>query len=686
MRNFSIPDTKTSLSNSSNIGHKNQSTSASSPSFEEVPGQQLTGSFPPFEVLLSWLTYSYDKTGEWPLPPLERRAPVSNAYQKVIPDTTSIVEDNQACSETNKNRSLWVVRSEERVQDAKLSQNIQYFTGFDYVNSSYFAEATRLIEKYAEPFISEELLFGCKRVLSLIITWCNFPLFNGWSNRQGHWMVLGTAHCARELKMRIANFKNCVVQLELAGLIVTGRAGIDVLTRPAFEQLQYDCSIVEKDFGKEAATFWSRHSIQSKTTVYSLPEQLELDLTLPASNPFIVRKDLTTVFPKKQERLECSTETEALTGKTDVEAGKDFKALITQVSSQYGSFPGVLCHDKLIHDVDNNTVPISCCEKIDEGGLDSENTRRLKRSPLPVSNSLELAGRLTSEQKLKFEFLDNQAKFEGYCRKDGRATLDTQEAFRFALMEQLTFEQIELRYSQVSEMWSKGYCKRNPIGLLHWAISHNCDPRGYDNADDNPIAKQSEPLVFELDSVTTHSQLESITSSSKPRSSTTTSYIDDRLGKNNYRRSGEWNNRFSSARGAKKTNRSFPVATKLLEERRSSVKDLAVGDDLSETKVETVVIQPGSLPENLAELWHEIVDYDLAGRFRLEERQLANLSDSRLEPATNTEIPETQKQLRIVLRSIVEETQLELATRNTIGLAIRQKLGPGYKIVFTSPV
>lgn len=693
MRNFSIPDTQKKLYNESpNKKLKVRSASPLVHNLEEAPNQNFAGSLPPFDVLLSWLTYTYNQTGEWPLPPTAPALEMPNDHQNLSLDACSSIEDGVSSrvretgrttdTENNKNKGLWIVSGEETSQNVKSSQVLPYSTGFDYVNSVYFIEATRLIEKYANPFIEEELLFGCKRVLSLIIAWCHFTLFSEWSNRRGCWMILATAHCARELKMRIASFKDCVAQLEETGLIVTGQAGADILTRPAFEQLQYDCSRVGKDLGKEAATFWSRHSVQSKTIVYGLPKRLELDATLPAFNPFVTGKDLPAQIYEEWEGHQDSLDGHTDGRKTVASNGKDQEGVSSKLSVQFGSFPGVPCYDELIHDVDETITYVSSSERTDSESS-SNASCSLKTS---LSSPSEFTAGLTPQQKLKFEFLNNQASFAGYCRKDGRATLDTPEALRFALVEQLTFEQIELRYSQVNEMWSKGYCKKNPIGLLHWAITQNCDPRGYDDKQDTLVRRQQEEhSVFEAGSVFSEATEKPLVTTSKSYSSYFTPDSNNRLAKGNYSRFSGKNNRSNNAGGAKKVDRSFSAALKLIEERHNRVEDFTVGEALQEELLEVAPTQPASLPEDLTQLWREIVDYNLSGRFRLNSQDLANLSNSRLELVDCTKPTQSQRQLQVVLRSVVEESGLGLTTRNTIRLAVRQRIGSGYDLVFTSP-
>jgi hypothetical protein len=74
------------------------------------------------------------------------------------------------------------------------------------------------------------------------------------------------------------------------------------------------------------------------------------------------------------------------------------------------------------------------------------------------------------------------------------------------------------------------------------------------------------------------------------------------------------------------------------------------------------------------EIW-EMVQEDLAGRYRLEEFALKLLAGSRLEVEGQN--------IRVVLNSIWQERGLGLAARSAIGLALRQRLGVSYELFFT---
>ncbi|HEX2912208.1 MAG TPA: hypothetical protein VH186_15470, partial [Chloroflexia bacterium] len=493
MRNFTISETLVQDDSKRTNVRGEQAISQNTRNIGENVAS-FTTAFPPFDVLLSWLKYTYHQTGEWPLPP-EELQPGQPAVQNTPSVKSYNIRGNQneqskevkntGANET-RTKGLWVVPDTLTSQKTKAEDKVQHCsTNFDYVNSCYFAEASRLVANCTTQSIQDSLLFGCKQVLSLIIAWCRFPLFNGISNRQGRWMILATAHCSRELRMRVSQFRECVEELEAAGLIVTGQAGNGMIERYAFEQLRYDCTNSGKLAGTEASKYWGRHSVQTKTLVYRLGETVELDSTLPAFNPFISGKDENIEFDDR-ERPCTASESEITNGEDLTIPGKDLELQTIKYNTNSGSFPGIHGYDKLIHDVDDGAITFFSKTKTVKDicpvrNVVSTNSSEMSSKSFPSFCNFdpEQLGRLTTEQRARFDFLNNQASFEGYCRKDGRATLDTQEALKFALMQNLSFEVLQLRYNQVREMWTHGHCKRNPIGLLHWAIVNNCDPRGY---------------------------------------------------------------------------------------------------------------------------------------------------------------------------------------------------------------
>lgn len=77
----------------------------------------------------------------------------------------------------------------------------------------------------------------------------------------------------------------------------------------------------------------------------------------------------------------------------------------------------------------------------------------------------------------------------------------------------------------------------------------------------------------------------------------------------------------------------------------------------------------------VGEVW-KVVQEDLAGRYHLGDTTLRLLEGSRLEVCSH--------KMQVMLGSIWQERELGLAARSAIGLALRQRLGMGYELAFTS--
>jgi hypothetical protein len=117
----------------------------------------------------------------------------------------------------------------------------------------------------------------------------------------------------------------------------------------------------------------------------------------------------------------------------------------------------------------------------------------------------------------------------------------------------------------------------------------------------------------------------------------------------------------------------------VLSNRENPNLPLNYGREEGEQKIilDSKEIQP-AFQEDPARLWAAICE-DLMGRFHLSPAGQALLSGSSLNIKA-----ENGRCLEVVLRSIWEERQLDALTRNLIKLAIRQRLGPGFDVTYTS--
>jgi hypothetical protein len=161
-------------------------------------------------------------------------------------------------------------------------------TGYPYRYSPYFKSAEKLIQKQATGLIPADLLVDCKLVLTLIVAWCNYSLFNSeGSSRKGEWMTLSRVKMARELGKQDARIGECLHELARVGLISYGLAGEEfgVIGSEEFDWLAYDCKYLPRLQGSVAANWWGARSCQKKRTLFYrllvMPEEV-----LPVFEPF----------------------------------------------------------------------------------------------------------------------------------------------------------------------------------------------------------------------------------------------------------------------------------------------------------------------------------------------------------------------------------------------------------------
>ncbi|HEX2909941.1 MAG TPA: hypothetical protein VH186_03980, partial [Chloroflexia bacterium] len=140
---------------------------------------------------------------------------------------------------------------------------------------------------------------------------------------------------------------------------------------------------------------------------------------------------------------------------------------------------------------------------------------------------------------------------------------------------------------------------------------------------------------------------------------------------------------FSERKKVKNFGQNFSLLQKKVEVSDNNSESEIIEDLVNETILNEMSVQTPTCLQDSVTIWQDILDYDLAGRFKLSRSELDLLIGSRLE--LNVDVAQgSEKQLRVLLRSAFEENQLGLTTRNVIQLAIRQKLGPGYMLSFTS--
>lgn len=562
---------------------------------------------PPPQVLFAWLAYIYETTGEWVMPPT-----LDNHQSGSISGITAL------------NSSSYVTTTNNQEDDSSRITG----SGFDYVNSIYFAEAERLIKTCAKKPVKPELVFGTKLVLAFIIAWCQTPLFKGMNKRQGEWMFLATEHAVRELKMRTGSFKLYLDELQASGLLAASPASQGIITQEEFEQLKSDLTRLSNQTKPEQANFnlyFKPRSIQNKSVIYRLLVATELKRELPIFNPFVLNKE-----PDREglgtTKRDDGKDQESLASRTKPGkiARKVLKVVPVENKTFEKTFPVNTCHDSNNYNYDKTKHDHAMSRELEisKTGKALANTKtatqKSKKSPEYLSQEL------SAEEQAKFDFLHKQATFAGYSHKDGQITLDSREALKFALNSALTLGQIKACYDQVNNLWCKGECHKNPLGLLHWMLRTIDKPKS--NSD----------------------------RSSRP---------------NNSRKQQEARKRESWQSATRRTTS--------IEQRTSSTaisNSIKVDDKVAEI---TTVSKITTLPDPKW-LWELIKQDDLVGRFRLSQSDLKLLEGSQLQLERNRE----RCQVVLVLHSALEERQLGHITRNIIELALRQRLGSGFKLIF----
>ncbi len=626
------------------------------PGIQAGPPSSTSFVAPPAEVLWAWLSYIYQTTGEWLMPP----GSIPTAATKPVPDTqaqapnletppllassststplevntTSMPKNSNQVNPTSSGISYQLpiptmipfapVASSNEVKTRTITRSpvvvapnsvIAGTSNFNYATSIYFQEAGRLVEHFAQKPIAPEQNFGVKLVLSLVIAWCMTPLFY---ERDG-WMTLAFERGARELKLRAEVFKSHLNALQTAGLIKFGPVSSGIINRQEFEQLRYDCATLGQEFGCGENGIWKPRTLQEKTIIYRLAIQPELRPDLPVFKPFptnspsmrndLPKAELSGEPPQKSFYTSEGRWEQTQPPRKDVTLPITFpERPATDLESTIKSFP-VLPYHGIVHEINDN-------------------------EDVAPSN-------LTSEQTMIYNFLNQEASFAGFSRPDGRKTLDSREVIKFAQNPALTLEIAQERYQQVNQMWVNGECRKNPLGLLHWALSRACELR---TEDENIVSSKSQPTF----------NRKSAQAKSYPRQKAT-------------RKPSGWEKVV--------TNTSEVVGSNV-----SDTPDLLPYNQNQETHI-TKVLPGASSLNNLSEIWEELRSEDLVRRFRLTQEEITLLEGSHLHLNDSVE---NSRSVVIVLRSALENQILNRMARSTIGLALRQRLGPGYKIIFTS--
>jgi hypothetical protein len=598
---------------------------------------------PPPALLWEWLSYIYQTTGEWWRPPVKVKAPAAGParnnpvfsvddFQEYLkqsnptarPGASGTTRSAAGVAGVHNYTNLKALPSRAEMNPkASLDRAALAKTGFNYRASCYFEEAGRLLEQAAATGTRVTDPENCRSALALIIAWSRFSLFMTTRIGGAGWMALSFSRCASELTMRASKFKSCLDELETAGIIQLCRLAESPLSAADLEGLQKG----RTNLTGLAARFWNAHFFQKHTTLYLL--KAETSLSLPEFNPF--RETL--------NRL----------GKTS--------AAETGLS---GSFPLVCINES------NNEMD----EKNNKRAHKYYSHKEAAAGPVEAVSSLDLPARpgkleslianLTLEEKAIYDFLSVEARFEGFYRlEDHRETLDCWEALKFATTGKYTLDQVKARYTQVTQAWeSKNGCK-NPLALLHWSLTRDTDP----------VIHTSPYSTKPAGRVQTASPFSPRKFTAQP---------------GHQRKSPTWRKSYPQAVQAQAKQPVTPRVRVVLPDEATldySETPAAPLDSPEAPPSAVEVAEPG-------QFWADMCE-NLAGRFHLSSAGQNLLKDSKLKfhPNNSTQgnnIQENNSQVEIILRSIWEERQLDTPTRNIISLALRQKLGPGLDVTFSS--
>lgn len=390
---------------------------------------------PPPALLWEWLSYIYRTTGEWWRPPFKAAAlsRPEPAFDSPRPAEPLNLQDFQGHPRSTHQPTSTRLKTPKTPAAASASAR----TGFDYRASRYYEEAGRLtgaingLEKPAE----------CHLVLSFIIAWSRFPLFENLPATGANWMALAFSRCAGELKMRASTFKECLAELEKAGLVRLAGLAEGLLSQATLAELQARRAALTG----EAARYWNAHFFQKHTTLYLLA--VPTDAALPVFNPF---GESLAGAGKPSKPAEPAWETTETPGKP---------------------FPLQLCNNESKNE--NDEFEKNKLNEVTEPEPVNPATR------LNQPAKLELGIRkLNIQSQSIYQFIIEEARFAGYCRaEDGRETLDEWEALKFAASGRYSLEQLKTRYAQVKEVWESRSGCHNPLALLHWTLTQDVDPR-----------------------------------------------------------------------------------------------------------------------------------------------------------------------------------------------------------------
>lgn len=185
-------------------------------------------------------------------------------------------------------------------------------SGYNYTAGfSWIAAGEILNQPNIKEGVPLSMYYDTRRVLSFLLAWRQFPLFNGVSGRTGQWIAFGVDRMRSELGIRAERVRiagNCDVQIpaqNLSAIVLLEQLGIIKCehlnqsnptwpTLADLEQLRLDATLLPTELGGGPAGYFNRHSFQSSNLFYRLADWLNLPELEQPFNPFLpsVESDL----------------------------------------------------------------------------------------------------------------------------------------------------------------------------------------------------------------------------------------------------------------------------------------------------------------------------------------------------------------------------------------------------------
>jgi len=162
-------------------------------------------------------------------------------------------------------------------------------TGYNYQESLYRRAAEQLLERVAG--VSPWLREGCAKTLTVVLAWCNHPLFLAMG---GGWMTLGSKRFCRELGVKNELLQVYIAELQRLGLVMPGFAReresslypeVHLITAEVYATLKGHLSSLPARQGGGPGGYLNPRAVQSGNTFYKLKEGIVSPI-LPEFNPF----------------------------------------------------------------------------------------------------------------------------------------------------------------------------------------------------------------------------------------------------------------------------------------------------------------------------------------------------------------------------------------------------------------